>query len=268
MCDEDKQFLNNPDESLLRNIMMREKKSWNTKKYRDACAARIAGKTCIQCGSSEVLQVHHTLVKWKLYQKEEKEMAKLLIKEKMDKGEIEPQYKNFIKIKCPDCGAQYRAYFRSQSMPKTSTCRSCHTKLTLSESITTIEKELNYYIEKDGYIAFKEKYREEIKTRLKKKGVPDPPEYTDLSQDTIILCRKCHYAWHHGKTLCPICKKTYKRVHLPRCFYCLPPEEQERIKIAKKQREQEKKAYQELFEEDMRIDAEIEEEWRQKKINC
>ena len=37
---------------------------------------------------------------------------------------------------------------------------------------------------------------------------------------TMILCRKCAFAYHKGLDLCPICKQRYKKRRFPSCFSC------------------------------------------------
>lgn len=39
-------------------------------------------------------------------------------------------------------------------------------------------------------------------------------------EGTKILCNRCHLALHKGMTLCPICKKKYKKARFPTCFAC------------------------------------------------
>lgn len=43
-----------------------------------------------------------------------------------------------------------------------------------------------------------------------------------LSEDIIILCRRCNFARMNGLELCPVCKKKYKGKRYPTCFGCKP----------------------------------------------
>ena len=39
-------------------------------------------------------------------------------------------------------------------------------------------------------------------------------------KDVKVLCRRCHYAYHKGLTLCPICKTRYKKPRFDMCWEC------------------------------------------------
>ena len=43
--------------------------------------------------------------------------------------------------------------------------------------------------------------------------------YMDF-ENVIILCKKCHYALHHGKVLCQRCRVHYHNPRYPVCFSC------------------------------------------------
>ena len=49
------------------------------------------------------------------------------------------------------------------------------------------------------------------------------------SEDIIILCKKCHFAFHHEMDLCPKCKKRYKKMSYSTCYDCLPDERRRKI---------------------------------------
>ncbi|MGA7798396.1 MAG: hypothetical protein WB986_07235 [Methanoregula sp.] len=49
------------------------------------------------------------------------------------------------------------------------------------------------------------------------------PDYLEISDDTVIvLCNKCHVAYHNGLHLCPKCKKNYTKPKYPNnlCYSC------------------------------------------------
>jgi len=57
-------------------------------------------------------------------------------------------------------------------------------------------------------------------------------KYFDLSR-CIVLCKRCHFALHHGRILCPNCHERYMPVGRDCCWNCLPDDERERIEIKK-----------------------------------
>jgi hypothetical protein len=45
--------------------------------------------------------------------------------------------------------------------------------------------------------------------------------YMEFTPDNVaVLCRRCHFAAEHGKTLCKRCRVHYHNPHFPVCFKC------------------------------------------------
>jgi len=99
-----------------------------------------------------------------------------------------------------------------------------------------------YYLGQEGYKQFIKQYASEIEALVNAQcgTTPDEPEYTDLEQETMVLCNRCHLALHKGMRLCPVCKRRYTRYSS--CYTCLPE--------AEKKRMQENRAYERKIEED------------------
>ena len=84
-------------------------------------------------------------------------------------------------------------------------------------------------------------------------GVIDDAHEKYLSLDgCVVLCRKCHYAVEHGKTLCPVCKSGYKSFRYEMCFNCLPVDTKSNI-------ENHLKSLKNIEDEDMECDSWFEE---------
>ena len=79
-------------------------------------------------------------------------------------------------------------------------------------------------VDTEEYKAFIKQFHEEIDLGINQLDAPPEEDYFNLSEDTIILCKKCHHAIEHGLELCPQCKKNYKRKTFSTCFNCLPIE--------------------------------------------
>jgi formate-dependent nitrite reductase cytochrome c552 subunit len=70
-------------------------------------------------------------------------------------------------------------------------------------------------------------------------------DYLD-KRNIVVLCKRCHFAIHHGKILCPKCKKAYMRYENRCCYSCLPQDEKDRIEAAIEARKQKVKDLKEL----------------------
>jgi len=61
---------------------------------------------------------------------------------------------------------------------------------------------------------------------------------TDLEYESfegaIILCKRCHGAYHKGWVLCPICKKNYAKFFFKQCSECHKKEKKEQEKFDEK----------------------------------
>lgn len=52
-----------------------------------------------------------------------------------------------------------------------------------------------------------------------KKNSLSDDEYTSF-KGAMVLCKRCHGAWHKGYHLCPTCKTHYVRWSFPQCWEC------------------------------------------------
>ena len=53
----------------------------------------------------------------------------------------------------------------------------------------------------------------------------DIKTYKTLADKKVVtLCKRCHFALHHGMDICPKCKKKYKQFRFPTCYGCAHPE--------------------------------------------
>lgn len=65
-------------------------------------------------------------------------------------------------------------------------------------------------------------------------------DYLD-PRNVVVLCKRCHFAVHHGKILCPKCRKNYMRYENNCCYSCLPQADRDRIEAAIEARERKKR---------------------------
>jgi len=150
--------------------------------------------------------------------------------------------KTVLTFICPECGSS-----QDVKGSVTTTCKNCRTKVKLDQVEMIEVSRPNYYLGQEGYKQFIKQYAPEIEALVNAQcgTTLDEPEYTDLGQETVILCNRCHLALHKGMRLCPVCKQRYTRSGL--CYTCLPEAEKKRI--------QEGRAYGgKLEEEDMDAD--------------
>ena len=201
-------------------------RSWNTREWKDQREKVINGQVCQQCGKKTDLQIHHHYTDRFLYNIMERNVVKELIKTKMQSGEIPFQGTKTKTFHCPICNNEQKIPNRKY---KNVTCKNCEKFQKLDKNNTAFDVEYNYNLGKRGIKIFIWKYRDEIDQKLAERQSPPTPKYTNLEQDTIVLCKVCHYALENGHDLCPNCKKNYKKIQNSLCFDCLPPEEKSRI---------------------------------------
>ncbi|UYP44156.1 hypothetical protein NEF87_000441 [Candidatus Lokiarchaeum ossiferum] len=206
-------------------------KDWHTQEWKSKRKALIKGAKCSQCGKAAELQVHHNYSDSKLRNMMERRVVKELIKEKMHSGEIPFLGKEYRMLTCEKCG--HSQIIRSIRF-KNVTCKNCSTFQALTDLNTTISREYNYNLGRTGVKMFIRNHREEIERLLNEKNAPDSFDYMNLSQDTIVLCKTCHYALENGHDLCPSCKKNYKKIKYLSCWDCLTPEEKKNIDFNQK----------------------------------
>lgn len=217
------------------------RKPWALAAWRKQREKLLEGATCAWCGSAENLVVHHTHETRNTLKRIARPIIRDLIREKVDSGEVNST-KTVLTFICPECGSS-----QDVKGSVTTTCKNCRTRVKLDQVEMIEVSRPNYYIGREGYKEFLKQYASEIEARVKAQSgtTLDEPEYTDLEQETVILCNRCHLALHKGMRLCPVCKQRYTRYGS--CYTCLPEAEKARI--------QERYAYErELEEEDMAAD--------------
>ena len=204
--------------------------------------------TCAWCGSAENLVIHHTHKTRNAKKHIERPTIKDLIGEKVDSGEIK-NTKTILTFICPKCGSSQDVKGRV-----TTTCNNCRTKVRLDRVEKREVIKPNYYLGREGYKQFIKQYASEIEALVKARCGEsiNEPEYIDLELDTIIICNRCHFAFHNGMHLCPACKQRYTRHYL--CYTCLSEDEKKRIQEIKT-------IEREIEEEDLEVDIWFDEFW-------
>jgi ssDNA-binding Zn-finger/Zn-ribbon topoisomerase 1 len=197
------------------------RKPWATNAWKEQRVELISGKSCEWCGAKEELVVHHTHKKRQIQRRADKPIIRELIREKVDSGEI-----NSTKIvqvfTCPECGS--KQYAKGE---ETTTCKDCRKKVQLSTVDLRNETRPVYFLGKEGFKQFITKYAAEIEAR-RSVGY-NVPEYTDLEEDTMILCNRCHFAIYKEMHLCPRCKSKYVPNRYGVCINCLSPKNRQAI---------------------------------------
>ncbi len=206
-------------------------KPWQTKAWKQQRAVLIKNASCEWCGSKEFLTVHHRHNIRRIRKFYFNKVARALIKYKMDVGEIKQQYKTYRECICPTCSNRQKI---GQRIKNYFSCKYCRNRIELSWVKITRKRELDYFLSKLGYKQFIKEYKDEINRILTLNGIPDEPNYLNLNEDTMILCRRCHFANENGLSLCPVCKKKYMGPQYNRCYGCLPDEAKKRIEERKK----------------------------------
>lgn len=208
---------------LLFKIVM---KGWESQEWKSKRKSLIKDAKCSQCGKITELQIHHHYSDSKLRNLMEKRVVKELIKIKMDNGEIPPLGKEYRKFKCLKC---CNTQLIQNSKYKNVTCKQCSSFQALTDLNTSIYREYNYNLGRTGVKMFIRNHRDEIDRILSERGAPKSFDYLNLNQDTVILCKTCHYALENGHNLCPACKKNYKKIKYISCWDCLSLQEKNLI---------------------------------------
>jgi len=200
------------------------RKPWALAAWRKQREKLLEGATCAWCGSAENLVVHHTHETRNARKRIARPIIRDLIREKVDSGEVNST-KTVLTFICPECNSSQEVKGSA-----TTTCKNCRTKVKLDQVEMIEVSQPNYYIGREGYKQFLKQYASEIEARVKAQSGTglDEPEYTDLEQETVILCNRCHLALHKGMRLCPVCKQRYTRYGS--CYICLPEAEKARIR--------------------------------------
>jgi translation initiation factor 2 beta subunit (eIF-2beta)/eIF-5 len=190
---------------------------WGTKEWKQKQSDRVSGQKCQQCGSTDVLQVHHNSTDKKLYYIMQKRVIRQLIADKMQNGEIPFKGIQIKSIKCPSCD---QSLIISNSRLKNIKCQKCGLQFQIEKEKIIVEREYNFNLSRSEMVLFIRRFEAEIDAIMKDKGAPPKPDYMDLTQDTIVLCKTCHYALENGHDICPKCKKNYKKIGDLDCSSC------------------------------------------------
>lgn len=198
-------------------------KPWQTLEWKEKRAEFIKGKICSWCGSKERLAIHHTkrfhakIVRRKI-------MKKFLYdyfndnKNTEEKRELMAEakkqlFKKYLKV-CPECGS--RVYYRKTKFPKYK-CVKCRTETNNPKrkrykiTVATLRKKFHYL--------FYKKHINDINIIFFLEKEKAKKEYLEF-KDVIILCRKCHFAYHKGLRLCSECKTNYHKPKHEKCWNC------------------------------------------------
>ena len=198
-------------------------KPWQKSEWKKRREEFIKGKKCIWCGSKERLAIHHTK---RFYQKiERKKIIKKFLhqyfnnkKNKHEKKELMVEARTqllnkYTKI-CPECG--FKVYYRKTKFPKYR-CVKCRTE-TNNPKRKRI-KITKTKLRKKFYNIFYNKYRGQIENLFSDERQKAQKEYLEF-KDVIVLCSKCHFAYHKGLRLCNTCKTNYRQPKHEKCWNC------------------------------------------------
>lgn len=213
------------------------RKLWQSPEWRKKRQELIEGKSCVWCGSTEELVIHHKHTFHGL--REYQCLARTFFmqyfndgKHKKDKQRLLAETKQNVTLKyyntCPKCG--YSAQERKTLQPKYR-CWRC--KITFGKPIRKVVPSSKNYFNRVFYSLFCKKHKEEIQCLFRKAKAKSDNEYKAFI-NTIILCKKCHYAHHKGLTLCKICKTRYHRRYNNMCWNCFKQTERGKQIIKKK----------------------------------
>lgn len=202
------------------------RKPWALKEYKEKRSELINGKTCAWCDEKENLVIHHVnppkigltayiIVERKFIEnyfangKNKDEYNKIL-----DKANTWCEEHAKLFERCPKCG-KCTIYERKTIKPKYR-CTNCgyignkiiHDKQ-IPSNITSFR------------IEFSKIHNEEIKKAYQNYKKKARKDYKDLeNQDILILCKRCHYAYHKGMVLCKECGKKYHKGGYDMCWDC------------------------------------------------
>jgi hypothetical protein len=200
-----------------------KKFNYNSPDWRKKRADLIEGKSCEWCGSTDKLALHHTHETRDERRGIERKIIYELIKEKFSTGELQPKVLPLkYSMICPKCSSKIIKHTKgtgSRIVPPFRgdincfhryQCEKCqeYTKIRFDEAKYEYIYEPVYKLTRDEYLQFLNNYKNEIEQKVSHFFQKEILPYEDM-QDTIILCKRCHYAVSHGLHLCPNCRKNY-----------------------------------------------------------
>ena len=72
----------------------------------------------------------------------------------------------------------------------------------------------------------------------------DLKSYLDFQMaGCLVLCQRCHWAVHHARKICPLCRRAYLPNQYDCCWDCLPADTREQIELAKAKRLHQKREH-------------------------
>ncbi len=223
------------------------RKPWQTTAWRMRRADFIKGKSCEWCGSDENLAISHNKRDFDPKKEEYRVAARYF----QDYFNNEQHIEEFNKLKeqaqagvklyyydsCPSCGygsvySRSDKYCRTKKVPKFK-CSKCKTEF--QESVKKLKRSSEAYLRRRFFDLFTKEHGEKL-TQLYVEHMETLNEDYLQFKDVKVLCRRCHFAYHKGLNLCPVCKTHYKRPRFEMCWECF--KKTERGKEVIKEREE------------------------------
>jgi len=241
-------------------------KPWNTPAWRSRREEILKTRNkCEWCGSEEHLAISHD--KRDFNPKREKYLvAARYFQDYFNNGqhieelsELKKQAQVGVKLhyydSCPTCGygsvySRSDKYCKAKKVPKFK-CSRCKTEF--QESIKKLKRSSAYDLRRRFFDLFNNKHGETL-TQLYVEHMERLNEDYLQFKDVTVLCRRCHYAYHKGLNLCPVCKTRYKKARFEMCWECFKVTE--RGKEVIKRREKRIRELNKIGEEDAKY-----EEW-------
>ena len=203
------------------------KKKW--KIAREKIISESDGK-CAWCGSTDHLTVHHTNPP-KIGLQPYLETAYAFMQEYFKDNSHKEEYERLLKksqeyaeektvrktiTRCPKCG--YATLYERQSIKPKYRCTKCKYE---GEEKATQETLWAPMVSRSMSFYFQQEHEEEIKKRYAEYKLKAKKDYGDLeNSDIILICKRCHFAYHNGMVLCKTCKKTYHKRQYSSCYNC------------------------------------------------
>jgi hypothetical protein len=144
---------------------------------------------------------------------------------------------------CPNCGSgsvysRSDEYCRENKKPKFR-CSRCKTEF--EEPVKEVKWSSLAYLTRRFFSLFQQRHGEEL-ARLYTEHMEKLRESYLRFEGVTILCRRCHYAYHKGLNLCPVCKVHYKKKNHEMCWECFKKTEKGKkvLKLREEEAEDEK----------------------------
>lgn len=202
---------------FVKGFVMKSK-AWQLKEWKDKREGLIKNKDCAICHSTNTLIIHHKKQPLR-YRIIRQRLCYDILKQKIQNDEIRCETIVTPMKVCPNCKHQ-NYYARDITKPKYR-CNRCHFTFDEPEDFNQETKQINWLD--------REKFRGQYSPLIHKMALlsckKQHEEYMDMN-DTVILCKRCHFLLHKGWKLCPKCKEQGKikwiKPHFDTCFDCLP----------------------------------------------